>query len=120
MARYYRSKCRNKDVIFIYPPYEILGGWSTPSPGRLYPGYDPLPTPVPIVYEGRWTLKTVLDGYEKFQTSAIWFRSPDRPAQIECGHAVHNIIVTNLILEIFIAKALFLKHELLNNQFVFL
>ena len=43
------------------------GGWSTPRPGRLYPGQDP----VPIVQEARWTSEPVWIGAKNLAFTGI-------------------------------------------------
>jgi len=53
------------------------GGWSTPRPGRLTPGKDP----VPIVLEAGWAPGSVWTGAENLALNGI--RSPDRPARSE-------------------------------------
>ena len=78
-----------------------MGRWSTPRYGRLYLGCDP----VPIVYESLWAHRAILEGYEKSHSP------PGFDPEIEYGSAVHNNVVTKLILEIFIAKSLVLMYE---------
>ena len=51
------------------------GGWSTPRPGHLYPGKDP----VPIVQETGWASEPVWIGAENLAPTGI--RSPDLPAR---------------------------------------
>jgi hypothetical protein len=53
------------------------GGWSTPRPGRLYHGKDP----VPIIQDAGWVSEPVWIGAENFASTAI--RSPDLPARSE-------------------------------------
>jgi hypothetical protein len=53
------------------------GGCSTPRPGRLYPGKDP----VPIVQEAGWASEPVWIGAENLATTGI--RCPDVPARSE-------------------------------------
>ena len=53
------------------------GEWSTPRPGRLYPGKDP----VPIVQEAGWASEPVWIGAGNLASTGI--RSPDLPARIE-------------------------------------
>jgi hypothetical protein len=53
------------------------GGWSTPRPGRLYPGKDP----VPIVQESGWASEPVWIGAENLASTGI--RSPALPTRSE-------------------------------------
>jgi hypothetical protein len=53
------------------------GGWSTPRPGRLYPGKDT----VPIVKESGWASEPVWICAENLVPTGI--RSPDLPARSE-------------------------------------
>ena len=53
------------------------GGWSTPSPDRLYPGKDP----TPIVQETGWTSEPVGIGAENLAPTGI--RSSDHPSRNE-------------------------------------
>ena len=53
------------------------GGWSTPRPGRLYPGKNQ----VPIVQEAGWALEPVWIGAENLAPTGI--RSPDLEARSE-------------------------------------
>jgi hypothetical protein len=53
------------------------GGWSTPRPGRITSGKDP----VPIVQEPGWAPESVWKGAENLATT--WIRSLDSPARSE-------------------------------------
>jgi hypothetical protein len=53
------------------------GGWSTPRPGRFYPGKDQ----VPIVKEAGWASEPVCIGAENLAPTGI--QSPDLPARSE-------------------------------------
>ena len=55
----------------------VGGGWSTPRPGRLTPGKDP----VPIVQEAGWAPRPVWTDAENLAPTGI--RSPDRLARSE-------------------------------------
>jgi hypothetical protein len=63
------------DLLFFVNLSTLKGdGWSTPRPGRLYSGKDP----VPIVQEAGWASEPVWIGAKK-----TGIRSPDLPASSE-------------------------------------
>ena len=83
VSSYYRPRGpvrerRGVALIFSLNLGTLDGGrWSTPRPGRLYPGKDL----VPIVQEGGWASEPVWIGAENLALTGI--RSPDLPARSE-------------------------------------
>jgi hypothetical protein len=58
------------------------GGWSSPRPGRVTPGKDP----VPIVQEAGWATGPVWTCMKNLAPTGI--RSPDRPA---CSQSLYGL-----------------------------
>jgi hypothetical protein len=58
--------------------------WSTPRPGRLYPGKDP----VPIVQDAGWPSEPVWIGAENLAPTGI--RSPDLPLRSNLLYRLHH------------------------------
>ena len=102
MAPYYRPRgplreCRGTALLLSLNLGTLDGGgWSTPRPGRLYPGKHL----VPIVQEDGWASKPVWIGAENLAPTGI--RSPNLPAPSESlyrlsHHGSSNPIFTPFI-----------------------
>ena len=68
-----------------------VGGWSTPRPGPLYPGNDPLP----IVKVAGWATGPVWTGAEIFAPTGT--RYPDRPARSESLYRLSCLLLNYLV-----------------------
>ena len=69
------------------------GGWSTPRPGRLTPGNDPIPT----VQQAGWAPGPVWTGAENLASTRIG--SLDRPARSYYAIPAHIEVYANFLLK---------------------